>query len=163
MWAFPGIERANYTMADIRPGPDVDVIADLHALPDEWTGRYDAFWAGAVFEHLERPWIAAKEVARVLMPGGLCYVATHQTWPLHGHPSDFWRFSAEALALIFRDAGLEVLSVGYQHRLRIVLPLDVMPPDVARGPDRRRAQWLDEWNQLSPSYGVVKLAARKHG
>jgi 2-polyprenyl-3-methyl-5-hydroxy-6-metoxy-1,4-benzoquinol methylase len=45
---------------------------------------FDALVAVAVFEHLERPWIAAKEVARVLKPGGFAYVSTHQTFPLHG-------------------------------------------------------------------------------
>src|SRR6266851_9267051 len=33
---FPGIDRAAYTMADIKLGPDVDVVANLHDLPAEW-------------------------------------------------------------------------------------------------------------------------------
>src|ERR1700733_1278747 len=65
---FPGFDRSSYTMVDIKPGPDVDIVADLHALPPDWSDRYDACIANAVFEHLERPWIAAKEVARVLAP-----------------------------------------------------------------------------------------------
>lgn len=152
MGLFPSVGRAQYTMIDILAGPDVDVVADLHSLPTEWTSRFDAFISGAVFEHLERPWVAAKEVARVLAPGGVCYVATHQTFPLHGYPQDFWRFSTEALSLIFRDAGLEVLAVAYKHRTKIVLPPELLGCDQ-----------IEPWNAQFPSWAIVHLAARKPG
>jgi SAM-dependent methyltransferase len=147
---FPNLERSNYTMVDIKPGPDVDVVADIHSLPIEWTDRYDACIANAVFEHLERPWLAARQVANILAPGGACYISTHQTFPLHDHPKDFFRFSTDALALIFQDAGLEVLRVGYLHRTKIVLPPELLP----------EAE-LDAWNKQFPSYALVTLAAKK--
>jgi len=152
MHLFPGIDRTQYTMVDIKGGQDVDVVADIHSLPGDWTDRYDAVVASAVFEHLARPWIAAKEVARVLAPGGVCYAATHQTFPLHGYPQDFWRFSTEALALIFTDAGLEVIDVAYKHRTKITLPADLMAP-----------QQVDQWNADFPSWAIVHVVARKHG
>lgn len=147
---FPHLDRENYTMVDIKPGPDVDVVADLHALPADWTNRFDACIASAVFEHLERPWIAAREIARILAPGGVCYIATHQTFPLHGHPKDFFRFSTDALALIFADAGLDILAVGYAYRTEIVLPPALLPKS------QRRA-----WNKEFPSYALVALTAKK--
>lgn len=152
MRLFDGIERSQYTMIDIQAGADVDVVADLHDLPTEWTGRFGAFVASAVFEHLDRPWIAANEVARVLAPSGICYIATHQTFPLHGFPQDFWRFSTEALSMIFTDAGLEIVSVAYKHRTKIVLPSELMP-----------REHTDGWNALFPSWAIVHLAARKPG
>lgn len=152
MHLFPGIERSQYVMVDIKAGQDVDVVADIHALPEEWADRYDAFVASAVFEHLERPWIAAKEVARILSPGGICYISTHQTFPLHGYPQDFFRFSTEALALICTDAGLEILGVAYKHRCKIVLP-----------PALLDARYVESWNSEFPSYAIVHLAARKRG
>ncbi len=147
---FPKLERSNYTMVDIKSGPDVDVVADLHSLPLEWSSRYDACIANAVFEHLERPWIAAKEIARILAPGGVCYISTHQTFPLHGYPKDFFRFSTDALSLIFSDAGLEVLSVGYAHRTKIIIP-----------PQLLAESHLDAWNKEFPSYALVTVTARK--
>lgn len=148
----PWIERAKYVMADIKAGTDVDVIADLHGLPAEWSGRFGAFLANAVFEHLERPWIAAREAVRVLEPGGLCLVCTHQTFPLHGHPQDFFRFSKEALRLIFEDAGLEVIEVAYQHRCIIVPPEVIVP-----------VRHVEFWNRTYPSYILVNLVGRKPG
>lgn len=148
--SFPNVHRQNYIMADIFPGRDVDVIANLHDLPSEWTDRFDCFVASAVFEHLERPWIAAKEVARVLKPGGGCYVATHQTFPIHGYPSDFFRFSTEALALIFEDAGLEAIEVAYLHRAKIIPPVTLVQAGIC-----------DQWNETWPSYIIVHIFARK--
>lgn len=147
---FPRVRREDYVMCDVRPGTDVDVTADLHALPPAWSGGFDVVLADAVFEHLERPWMAASEVARVLKPGGVCLISTHQTYPLHGHPSDFFRFSKEALALIFRDAGLSSICCAYQHRAQI-LP----PPDLVHETMRYR------WNSTWPSYIKVTLLSGK--
>ena len=148
--AFPNIQRHNYVMADVEPGADVDVVANLHDLPTDWSDRFEAVIASAVFEHLERPWIAAKEVARVLAPGGFCYIATHQTFPLHAYPSDFFRFSREALSLIFSDAGLRIVDVAYEHRSQIVLPRALLAGS-AHG----------SWNRYYPSYVIVHLFAEK--
>lgn len=147
---FPWVARPDYVMADIQAGQDVDVVADLHALPAEWADRFGAFVASAVFEHLERPWIAAREAARVLVPGGLFVVATHQTFPLHGYPNDFFRFSKEALALILTDAGLEVIDCSYGERCKIV-PAGTVVPGIQ----------LEEWNTHYPSYVHVVAIGRK--
>lgn len=149
---FPGLDRSQYTMVDIKQGPDVDVVADIHSLPNDWSSRYDACIANAVFEHLRRPWLAAKEIARILATDGVCHVSTHQTFPLHSYPQDFFRFSAEALALIFSDAGFRVLAVGYSHRTSIILPPELLPPDRT-----------EDWNKEFPSYAIVAITAEKPG
>jgi SAM-dependent methyltransferase len=141
---FPDVERSDYVLADIAAGADVDVVVDIHELPREWTARFDAFVALAVWEHLARPWIAAQEVGRILAPGGICYVETHQTFPLHGYPSDYFRFSREALALIFTDAGLKVVEVGYHSPAKIIAPPEVVP-----------------WSEDAPSWLNVALIGRK--
>jgi len=143
---FPWVMRKNYLMLDIRDGIDVDMIGDIHKLPAEWTGRFDCFIADAVFEHLERPWIAAQEVGRILAPGGSFFVVTHQTYPLHGHPSDFFRFSKEALSLIFEDAGLSIVAADYGLRTMIIPPESVVP-----------AEMVEDWNRDYPSYAHVKV------
>lgn len=152
MASFPHVESANYVRLDLAPGADVDVVGDLHALPQDWTGKFDAFLASAVWEHLERPWIAAHEVARVLAPGGKFLIVTHQTFPLHGYPSDYFRFSREALRLLFEDAGLIVEACDYNHRC-LIAP---MPPILAR-------EYIESWNQTYPSFILVGAAGRKPG
>jgi SAM-dependent methyltransferase len=147
---FPEISDEDYVRMDIAGGPDVDVVADLHAMPAEWSNRFDAFIANAVFEHLERPWLAAKEVFRVLAPGGLFMVATHQTFPLHGYPRDFFRFSREALRLIFEDAGFIVEASEYSDRCLIVPPESILLPKLVR-----------TWNAQFPSYILVMAVGHK--
>lgn len=150
MWGFPMVKPEDYVRLDIFEGPDVDVVGDLHALPADWSNRFDCFIAHAVWEHLERPWIAAREVARVLAPGGVFLVVTHQTFPLHGYPNDYFRFSREALRLLFEDGGLEVAGCDYRHRCMIV----PKPPVLS-------AEHVESWNATFPSYIQVGVAGRK--
>jgi SAM-dependent methyltransferase len=147
---FPWVADEDYVMLDVRGGIDVDVVGDLHALPEAWTGRFDCFIACAVFEHLERPWVAAREVSRILAPGGLFFVLTHQCWPIHGHPSDFFRFSKQALRLIFEDAGLVVEAADYAEQCLIV-PAEHLVPYAG----------LAGWNREFPSYVHVMATGRK--
>lgn len=136
------LPEGDWLRGDIEPGADVDVVTDAHKL-DNWDpGSFDAYVAVSLYEHLERPWIAAEAAARVLKPGGLLYVATHQSFPLHGYPSDFFRFSDAALALIFTDAGFEVLYKGYAYACQII-----PPPEVS------------VWNPAAPAWLNVEVAA----
>lgn len=129
-WAPHG---STYVMSDVAEGPDVDVVADAHDLAPFPDNAFDAVIAVSVWEHLARPWIAAQQVARVLRPGGIAYIATHQTFPLHGYPSDYWRFSSEGLTVLFEDAGLATDDVGYCYPCRIWPGADVTRwnPDAA--------------------------------
>lgn len=135
VWAPHG----TWTRVDAWAGTDVDVVDDAHTLAtfrlehrsttgivNSWPdARFDAYVACSVWEHLRRPWVAMEAAAGVVKPGGLVYVQTHQTFPLHGYPSDYFRFSREALAGIMEDAGLEVLHTGYLYPCTIVPPAEV--------------------------------------
>lgn len=135
---------ALHTKCDIEAGTDVDEVADAHDLSIGWDGVYDGVIAVAVFEHLKRPWVAAVEMARTLRRGGLIFVSTHHSFPEHAYPSDYWRYSREALSLIFEDAGLEVIATEYQY------PCQIVPgPEVTR------------WNPAAPAWLNVELLAVK--
>jgi SAM-dependent methyltransferase len=149
-FGFPFLADSQYVKCDIAPGPDVDVVADVHCLPAEWTDKYGAFIANAVWEHLKRPWIAAKEVARILSPGGIFLIESHQTFPIHGYPSDYFRFSKEALTLILEDAGLEISAIDYIDRTIIIPPPHIVPPE-----------HVESWNLENPSYLIVMACGRK--
>ena len=107
-------EGTQYVGVDVKDGPNVDVVADAHdlraALGDE---QFDAVFSISVFEHLAMPWKAAVSINRVLRPGGLVFVGTHQSFPLHDPPWDFWRFSDEAWKCLFnRATGYEVVEAA---------------------------------------------------
>jgi SAM-dependent methyltransferase len=149
-WRFPWVPKADFVRLDVQGGADVDVVGDLHALPADWNGRFDCFIANAVFEHLERPWIAAKEVARILKPGGIFLVGTHQCYPIHSFPSDYFRFSRDALRLIFEDAGLVVDVADYRERCVVVPPPHLVP-----------RKMVDAWNGQDPAFVLVGAYGHK--
>jgi hypothetical protein len=116
---FPG--AASYTGFDYYPDDNTDVVGDAHRLSRHLEGRtFGAVFSLSVLEHLAMPWVVAAEINRVLAPGGLTFHHTPQAWPLHDQPWDFWRFSTDALQVLFSPAlGFDVLGVGYNGPLRM--------------------------------------------
>lgn len=99
-----------YVGFDIRPGRNVDVVGDAHALSQLVDGPFDAVYAISTIEHLAMPWKVVLEINAVLADGGVVFLASHQTWPPHELPWDFWRFSPAAFKALLNPAtGFEVV------------------------------------------------------
>ncbi len=57
---------------------------------------------------------------KALKVGGLLYIQTHQSFPLHGYPNDYFRFSQDALASLFGTTmGFEVVATNYDFPVRL--------------------------------------------
>ncbi len=139
------VPHANWIGTDIEGGPGVEIVSDLSTI-DQQTGRkFDGVFSPATLEHIERPWCAVIAMANVLKPGGILFIHTHQTFPLHGYPSDHFRFSTEALRTMCFDAGLEVLAAGYDN------PCTITPPPS-----------VEVWNVAAEAFLNVNVCARKH-
>lgn len=107
-------EGWSYTGLDVMAGDNVDVVGDAHRLsklfPDR---RFDAVSAFSVLEHIMMPWKFAIELNRVLNVGAVGLFTTHQCWPIHDAPWDFWRFSDTAwAALLNPKTGFEILHTA---------------------------------------------------
>ena len=101
----------HYVGADIAAGPNVDIVVDAHALSATITDRFDFVFSISTFEHLLMPWKAVLEINRILAPGGLVFTQSHQTWPVHDAPWDFWRFSDNSWRGLFNaHTGFEVVA-----------------------------------------------------
>ena len=81
---------------DFRPGKGVDQVADVEALPFA-DNTFGTVLALSTFEHVRRFWLGFAEVARVLKPGGALLVSCPFHFHVHAYPSDYWRFTPEAL------------------------------------------------------------------
>jgi hypothetical protein len=114
-------KQLEYVGLDIHAGPNVDVVGDAHALEQLFgRNRFVAVYSLSVFEHLAMPWKVALELNRVLAPGGLVFTQTHQTWPIHEEPWDFWRFTRFAWQPLFNAAtGFEILDAVVGEPARI--------------------------------------------
>lgn len=119
---------ATYVGCDILPGDNVDVVGDAHNLSSLVpVDHFDAIFSQSTMEHLAMPWIVAAEMNRVLRPGGVVYVASHQCWPVHEAPWDFYRFSEYSWATLFnRYSGFEIVEVAAGERGKVVA--DVLHP-----------------------------------
>jgi SAM-dependent methyltransferase len=103
---FPG---RPYVGLDVRPGPGVDLVADVEALPQA-DASVGTVLALAAFEHVPRFWRGFDEVRRVLRPDGAVLVACPFYFHLHAHPCDYWRFSPQALAWLLDGYPSKVLG-----------------------------------------------------
>jgi len=121
---------------------------DLSAFP---SGQFDYVVSDQVLEHVEGdPQLVFDESYRVLKQGGLAVHTTVFIFPIHGYPSDFWRFSPAALRLLARKFS-EIIAVGgFGNRAMWIidlLGLDTVPvPDIKWHPlhivaTRNAKQW----------------------
>jgi SAM-dependent methyltransferase len=103
---FPG---RPYVGLDRRPGPGVDLVADVERLPQA-DGTVGTVLALGTFEHVQRFWRGFDEVHRVLRPGGALLVASPFYFHIHAYPSDYWRFTPEALELLLEPYPSQIVG-----------------------------------------------------
>lgn len=109
---FP--ETIDYIGMDVADGPNVDLVGDAHRLSLLTDKKFDFAFSVSVFEHLVMPWVAAYELNKILKVGGLAYIQSHPSWPLHERPWDFFRFSTDAYAGLFNPlTGFTVVRAEY--------------------------------------------------
>ena len=94
---------------DAFPFPEVDVVADAHALPF-CDSSIDGVASESLLEHVAQPDRVAREMVRVLKPGGFLYVSAPFIHPYHASPDDFNRWTSSGLRFLFRD--LEIVETG---------------------------------------------------
>lgn len=117
-WTYEGL--------DVVEGDNVDTVGDAHRLSDIYPAEsFDAILAVSVLEHLIMPWRFVIELNRVLRPGALGLFVTHQSWPLHDEPYDYFRFSDRAWhGLLNPGTGFEIVSAQLGER-GFVVPMRV--------------------------------------
>ncbi|MCS6852042.1 MAG: class I SAM-dependent methyltransferase [Gemmataceae bacterium] len=103
---FPG---KSYVGLDVRPGPGVDLVADVEALPQA-DASIGTVIAMNTFEHVPRFWRGFAEVWRVLRPDGALLVSCPFYFHIHSYPSDYWRFTPEAVELLLADYPSKLLG-----------------------------------------------------
>ena len=113
-----------YLGTDIEEGLDVDIVADAHRLTDiVGENQFDIIVSCSTFEHFKYPYLVAHELMKALKVGGLLFIQTHQTFPLHAYPYDYFRFSREALKSLFgTKMGFRVAGTRYEIPVSLYSP-----------------------------------------
>jgi len=91
--------------------PSTDVLGIGEALPFK-DNSFDAVFSLSVLEHVKDPFLCAKEIMRVLKPGGDLYVAVPFLQPFHGYPNHFYNMTSSGLKNLFDPELLQVKEVG---------------------------------------------------
>ncbi len=106
----PDREPERWVNLDIRPSANCDIVADAHWLPFR-DHTLSAVVSANVFEYLRDPFQTAREVKRVLQPGGTVYINVAFILPLSTPDyHDRFRFTRRGLLSLFGD--LDILDIG---------------------------------------------------
>ena len=95
---------------DIALGPTTDVCASAECLPFQ-DGTFDLVLSQEVLEHVRDPFLAMREMKRVLKEGGWVYCQVPFIIGYHPGPADFWRFTREGIRALVEQAGLKCIQV----------------------------------------------------
>lgn len=63
-----------------------------------------------VMEHVRKPWVWIKELARICKPGGYVITINPVSWPYHEYPIDCWRAYPEGMKALYEEVNLEVIT-----------------------------------------------------
>ncbi len=108
-------EGSAWVGADFQDGPNVDVVADIEKKTQFDNDQFRTVLCSEVMEHLYKPADALSEMCRVLQPGGWIIITTLFSFPIHGYPDDYWRFTPSCMQRLLEDAGfrnIKVLGAG---------------------------------------------------
>ena len=96
---FPG---SDIVFVDMVPGDGIDYAWNLEeSPPKELENSCDLFISTSVLEHVEKPWLAAKNIMKTLSNKGLVFITVPWAWEYHAFPRDYWRMSPDALDVLF--------------------------------------------------------------
>src|SRR6516225_12321556 len=98
-----------YLGVDITPGRGVDFVADVESLPQA-ESSVGTVIAMNTLEHVPHFWRAFDEIHRVLRPDGALLVSCPFYFHIHSYPSDYWRFSPEALEIVLQAFPTRVIG-----------------------------------------------------
>jgi SAM-dependent methyltransferase len=96
---FPG---KRYVGADMREGPGVDKVLNLHSI-DLPSGSAGTVLILDTLEHVEYPRRAIEEAHRILGPDGIVIISSVMCFPIHDYPHDYWRFTPEAFKNLLKN------------------------------------------------------------
>jgi len=87
-------EIVDYDTTDVRGVGEVLPFID---------GAFDVVLSLAVLEHVKDPFLCAREIARVLKPGGSLMCCVPFLQPLHGYPHHYYNMTGQGLENLFVD------------------------------------------------------------
>ncbi|PBC02075.1 class I SAM-dependent methyltransferase [Mesorhizobium sp. WSM3860] len=105
---FRPVYYENVVNLEIVPYATTDVLAVVEKIPFR-DNSFDYVISNAVLEHVRDPFSAAREMTRVLKPGGEMFVHVPFLQPYHGYPHHYYNMTKDGLRNLFKE-DVEVIS-----------------------------------------------------
>lgn len=162
-------------------GEGADVLADAHSLPLA-SSSMDHVITNAVLEHVANPFLAVREIARVLRPGGVFSGSVAFLEPSHGR--SHFHVAPDGLLHVLRSAGFRVDGIWPQEGWSVFHSLSSMPSPVTsisrlvlrllpriertlrarylHPRDLRAGRWLRRRSQVTLSAELLSITAQVH-
>jgi SAM-dependent methyltransferase len=111
-----------YDILGLAPGPGITVVGDIQNCPHIPDETYDVIVCTMVLEHVANPFLAVKELRRILKTGGRLLIIVPSAFPYHITPDyrDYWRFMPDSLPLLFKDGFANLEMKSYGNRLSVI-------------------------------------------
>ena len=125
------LKPASYLGVDIEPQDRfVDRVASADRLVEAFGSEaFDIVISTELMEHVANWSAVVDQMRQVLRPGGLLLMTTRSPgFPLHGYPSDHWRYSPDDLGCMFADYRPIYLGDDHDSSAPGVFYAGVKPP-----------------------------------
>ena len=132
----------NIINIDIFDYPNVDLVCDISNLPLK-KESVDLIISIAVLEHVSNPGIIAREISRVLKPGGKIFIYIPFIQGYHASPYDYQRYTISGIEYLFKDFRIIEVRCG-------------------SGPTSGFLWILQEWLAIAFSFGFTPLYRLLH-
>lgn len=100
--------NANYKRADLEDKADLDYVVRPGTPLEAPDATFDLILSSQVLEHVHDPAAYFRDCLRMLKPGGRLVATTHGSYPDHGGPHDYQRWTPWGMDRDVKASGLEV-------------------------------------------------------
>jgi SAM-dependent methyltransferase len=116
------LETSGYAVRtlDVSPDSGADYVGTVEAT-GLGTGTFDLILCTQVLEHCTNPWDGAREIGRIVKPGGHVLLSAPHVWFYHPHPTDHWRFTQEGMLRLCQMGGLTPLVLIAQGGVAVTV------------------------------------------
>lgn len=116
--------ECNYVGFDWKGSRSPDVICDVTAGLPAKTGTADIVILSECLEHFPNPVFVLEEACRVARQGGSIFISTPFSFPIHGRPHDFYRFTEYFYSYHAEKLGLSIERLEYSNTAVVTPFLD---------------------------------------
>jgi len=156
----PFFPDKKYVGVDMREGPGVDAILNLHDI-DLPSGSVGTVLMLDTLEHVEFVRKAIDEVYRVLNPNGILIISSVMNFPIHDYPYDYWRFTPEAFKSLLAPFDSSFVGFGgkdlFPHTVIGVGFKGSVSNETVDILETEFQKWKKKWKKIDDRKNAIRL------